>query len=125
MIICRIISQSQEHTIKKLNILCKGDFPYLVCFKDKLITRPLKIKVDNESPSFFERIQGDICGPIQPQSGQFQYFMVLIYASSKWSYVCLLSTRNLAFSKLLAQIIKLRAHFIDNLIKKIRLDNAG
>ena len=50
--------------------------------------------------------------------------MELIDASSKWSYVCLLSTRNLAFAKLLAQILKLRAHFSDQ-IKKIRLDNAG
>ena len=51
--------------------------------------------------------------------------MVLIDASSKWSYVCLLSTRNLAFAKLLAQILKLRAHFPNNHIKKIRLDNTG
>ena len=50
--------------------------------------------------------------------------MVLIDASSKWSYVCLLSTRNLIFAKLLVQILKLRAHFPDNQIKKIRLDNA-
>ena len=51
--------------------------------------------------------------------------MELIDASSKWSYVCLLSTHNLTFAKLLAQIIKLRAHFLDNQIKTIRLDNAG
>ena len=43
----------------------------------------------------------------------------------RWSHVCLLSTRNLAFAKLLAQIIKLRAHFPDHQIKSIRLDNAG
>ena len=51
--------------------------------------------------------------------------MVLIDASSKWSHVCLLSTRNMAFAKLLAAIIKLRAQFPDHTIKKIRLDNAG
>ena len=51
--------------------------------------------------------------------------MVLIDASSKWSYVCLLSTRNLAFAKLLAQTLKLWAHFPENEIKKIRLDNTG
>ena len=81
--------------------------------------------MDSEAPGFLERIQGDICGPIHPSSGPFRYFIVLIDASSKWSYVCLLSTRNLAFAKLLAQILKLRAHFPDNQIKKIRLDNAG
>ena len=34
---------------------------------------------------------------------------------------CILSTRNQAFAKLLAQLIKLRAHFPDYPIKKIRL----
>ena len=38
--------------------------------------------------------------------------------------MCLLSSRNLTFAKLLAQIIRLRAHFPDNQIKSIRLDNA-
>ena len=51
--------------------------------------------------------------------------MVLIDASTRWSHVCLLYTRNVAFARLLAQIIKLRAHFSDSAIKTIRLDNAG
>ncbi|KAM1495394.1 hypothetical protein ACFXTO_030114 [Malus domestica] len=51
--------------------------------------------------------------------------MVLVDASTRWSHVCLLSTRNAAFSKLLAQVIKLRAHHPDYPIKSIRLDNAG
>ena len=51
--------------------------------------------------------------------------MVLVDASTRWSHVCLLSTRNAAFAKLLAQIIKLRAHHPDYPIKSIRLDNAG
>ena len=51
--------------------------------------------------------------------------MVLMDASTRWTHVALLSTRNTAFSKLLAQIIKLRAHHPDYPIKSIRLDNAG
>ena len=51
--------------------------------------------------------------------------MFLIDASSRWSHVCLLSSRNLAFAKLLTQIIRLRAQFPDYPIKAIRLDNAG
>ena len=82
-------------------------------------------KIEKENPMFLERIQGDICGPIHPPCGPFRYFMVLIDASSRWSHVCLLSTRNVAFAKFLAQIIKLRAHFPDYTIKKVRLDNAG
>ena len=51
--------------------------------------------------------------------------MVLIDASSRWSHFCLLSTSNVAFVRLLAQIIRLQAHFPDYLIKKIRFDNTG
>ena len=51
--------------------------------------------------------------------------MVLIDASTRWSHVCLLSSRNVAFARLLAQIIRLRAQFSDHPIKTIRLDNAG
>src|ERR1017187_6135398 len=64
-------------------------------------------------------------GPISPPCGPFRYFMVLIDASTRWSHVCLLSTRNVAFARLLAQIIQLRANFPDYQIKRIRLDNAG
>ena len=51
--------------------------------------------------------------------------MVLVDTSTRWSHVSLLSTRNVAFAKLLAQIIKLRAQFSDYPIKTIRLDNAA
>jgi hypothetical protein len=91
----------------------------------KLIVRPSPLKVKNEIPAFLERIQGDICGPIQPLSGPFSYFMVLIDASSKWSHVCLLSTRNYAFAKLISQIIRIKNTFPDHRIKSIRMDNAG
>ena len=90
-----------------------------------MIVRPSHTKVLVESPTFLEQIQGDICGPIHPPSGPFRYFMVLIYVSSRWSHVYLLYTRNVAFSRLLAQIIRLQAHFSKYPIKKIRLDNAG
>ena len=46
--------------------------------------------------------------------------MVLVDASTCWSHVYMLS----AFSKLLAQVIKLRAHHPDYSIKSIRMDNA-
>ena len=95
------------------------------CSQGKLIVRPSINKIMFESPVFLERIHGDICGPIHPPCGPFRYFMVLIDASTRWSHVCLLSTRNVAFARLLAQIIKLRAHFSDYPIKTIRLDNAG
>jgi hypothetical protein len=50
--------------------------------------------------------------------------MVLIDASKRWSNMCLLSTRNHAFAKLITQIIKLRANHPEHRIKSIRMDNA-
>ena len=43
----------------------------------------------------------------------------------RWSHVCLLSTRNIAFTGLLAQIIRLKTQFTYHPIKTIHLDNAG
>ena len=51
--------------------------------------------------------------------------MVIIDAPTRWLHVCLLSSRNQAFARLLAQIIRLRAHFQDFSLKTIRLENAG
>ena len=95
------------------------------CSQGKLIVRSSINKIMCESPVFLERIHGYIRGPIHPPCGPFRYFMVLIDASTRWSHVCLLSTRNVPFVRLIAQIIKLRAHFSDYPIKTIRLDNAG
>ena len=97
----------------------------VACSQGKLIIKPSFTKVEYESSTFLEHIQGDIYGPIHPPSGPFRYFMVLIDASTRWSHVCLLSTRNIAFARLLAQIIQLKAQFLDHPIKTIRLDNAG
>ncbi|MFS7999224.1 putative RNA-directed DNA polymerase [Helianthus anomalus] len=122
----RIIENTHGHPLKYQKIPQSDKMPLCTsCSLGKLITRPSSLKVDKELPMFLERIQGDICGPIHPPCGPFRYFMVLIDASSRWSHVSLLSTRNIAFAKFLAQIIKLRAHFPDYTVKRVRLDNAG
>ena len=78
-----------------------------------------------ESSIFLERIYGDICRHIHPPCGPFCYFMILIDAFTRWSHVCLLSTCNVAFARLLTQIIKLQAQFLEYTIKTIRLYNVG
>ena len=62
---------------------------------------------------------------MQPACVSFKYFMLLINASTRWSHVCLLSSRNVAFARFLAQIIRLRAQFSDYTIKTVRLDHAS
>jgi hypothetical protein len=68
--------------------------------------RPSPPKIKTEPLKYLERIQGDVCGPIASNSRPFKYFMVLINTSTRWSHVCLLSTRNHAFAKIMSQIIK-------------------
>ena len=121
----RILHQSNGHSLTNGYISSHNHYNFIACNQGKFITRPSSLKVNSDPPQFLERIQGDICGTIDPPSGPFRYFMVLVDASTRWSHVCLISTRNLAFARLLAQIIKLRAHFPYHPIKTIRLDNAG
>ena len=121
----RIIKHSNGHPLNNQKILLPNELSCEACLQGKLIVRPSINKIMFESPVFLERIHEDICGHIHPPCGHFHYFMVLIDASTRWSHVCLLSTRNVAFVRLLAQIIKLRAHFSEYPIKTIRLDNAG
>ena len=121
----KIIGNSIGHNLsstkfpKSSNVMCTS------CVTGKLILRPSYLKIKEEPLKFLERIQGDICGPIQSLSGPFRYFMVLIDASMRWSHVSLLSTRNHAFARLIAQVIKLKAHHPEHPIKSIRMDNVA
>ena len=121
----RIVQNSNGHPLTSRQILVTNGYTCAACSKGKLIIRPSFTKVTFESPAFLEHIQEDICGPIHPPSGPFRYFMVLIDASTRWSHVCLLSSRNVTFARLLAQIIRLKAQFPNHPIKTIRLDNVG
>ena len=100
--ILRIITNSNGHPLLSRHIAISNDNPCKACSQGKLVIRSSQLKVDVESPSFLQRIQGDICGPIQPSCGPFRYFMVLFDASTRWLYVCLLFTQNVAFARLLA-----------------------
>ena len=87
-----IVQNSNGHTLRSKQISTSPDFICVVCSRGKLIIKPYFTKIMFESLAFLEHTQGDICGPIHPPSGPFQYFMVLIYVSTRWSHACLLST---------------------------------
>jgi GAG-pre-integrase domain len=89
IIMRRIIKSANEHPLKDPKILLSKDLSCATCFLGKLIIRQSKNKIENESPLFLERIQGDICVPISSPCGPFRYFMVLIDASTRWSHICL------------------------------------
>ena len=111
--------------LKNQKILLPRDHLCAPCSKGKLIIKSSPSKIVNETPNFLEQIQGDTCGPIHPSSGPFNYFIVLVDASTRWPHVCLVFSRNVAFAKLLAQIIRLQAQFSNYPIKSFRFDNAS
>jgi hypothetical protein len=120
----KIITNSIGHDLTEAKFPKSSDYICTTCATWKWILRPSPLKIRAEPLRFLERIQGDICGLIEPSSGPFRYFMVLIDASTRWSHACLLFTRNHAFAKIMSQIIKLKAHYPEHWIQSIRMDNA-
>jgi hypothetical protein len=104
----KIIPNSVGHNLSNTKLPQSSDYVCTACTIGKLILRPSYLKIRAKPVKFLERIQGDICGPIQPLSRTFRYFMILIDASMRWYHVSLLSTQNHAFAKLIAQVIKLK-----------------
>jgi hypothetical protein len=78
----KIITNSIGHNLSNTKLLQSSDYVCTACATGKLILRPSYLKIRVEPLKFLECIQGDICGPIQPLSGPFRYFMVLIDAST-------------------------------------------
>ena len=96
----RINETSSDHSLKNQKFFHDNELSCVACSQGKLISSPSLNKVGYESLSFLQRIQDDIYGLIHPTPcGPFRYFMVLIDA---WSHVCLLSSLNLVFARLLA-----------------------
>jgi hypothetical protein len=77
----KIIRNCTSHDLKDVKFPKSNDFVCTSCAMGKLILQPSPLKIHAEPLSFLERIQEDICGPIQPLCGPFRYFMVLIDAS--------------------------------------------
>jgi hypothetical protein len=113
----KIIGNCTGHDLKDTKILKSNNFVCTSCAMEKLILRPSPLKIHAEPLRFLERIQGDICGPIQQLCGPFRYFMVLINTSIRWSHVCLLSTRNHAFVKFMTLVIRLKMNYSKYRIK--------
>jgi hypothetical protein len=79
----KIMSNSSGHGMSNKKFPESSDFMCTSCATGKLMLRPSHLKIQAKPLKFLERIQGDICGPIQPLSGPFRYFMVLIDASTR------------------------------------------
>jgi hypothetical protein len=121
----KIIDNCIGHNLREAKFPKQTYFMCTACVTGKLILRLSPLKIHTEPLKFLERIQGDIYGLIQPLGESFNYFMVLIDASTQWSHVCLLSTQNHVFAKFMTQVIRLKANFPEHQIQSIRFDNVA
>ena len=96
----------------------------VACIHGKLIRKPSHWTLPSELPPPLHRLQGDICGPIDPPSGTFRYYFVLVDALGSHFELSLLLTRNLVFPKTLAIFLRYKNHFPEFPIKHLRMDNA-
>jgi hypothetical protein len=115
----KIIGNFIDHDMENVKFPYNKDFCCTTCATGKLILKPSYLKIRAKPLKFLESIQGNICGLIQSLSGPFRYFMVLIDASTRWSHISLLSTRNHLFAKIMAQLIKWKAHYPEHRIQSI------
>jgi hypothetical protein len=121
----KIIKNCTGHDLKDAKFPKSDDFVCTLCAMEKLILWPSLLKIHAEPLKFFERIQEDICNPIQQLYDHFRYFMILIYTSIRWSHVCLLSICNHTFAKFIMQLIRLKMNYPEYRIKNICMDNAA
>jgi hypothetical protein len=68
----KIIGNCTGHDLKDAKFPKSNDFVCTSCAMGKLILRPSPLKIHVEPLRFLERIQGDICGPIQSLCGLFR-----------------------------------------------------
>ena len=118
-----ITEHSHGHPLKNQEIILPNECSCVASSRSKLIVRPSFTKIMSELLVFLERIHEDICGPIHLLCGPFHYFMILIDAFTRWSHVCLILTCNVAFARLLAQMIILQVQFPNYPIQVIRHGN--
>lgn len=77
-----------------------------------------------ENPEFLSHLSVDEHGPIEPPSGPFKYFMVIVCRGTRRSFVYLLSSKDVALSTVVKFIVQMRTQYPERRTKKIRFDNA-
>jgi hypothetical protein len=98
--------------------------PCETCAIGKFQTAKFQYHLPTNIPEFLSHIQVDIHGPIEPRSGPFRYFMIIICRGTRKSFLYLLSSKDQALPQIVKFIIKVRVQYPERQIKKIRFDNA-
>ena len=117
----RMISLLEGHTLCTRDVEKTGRCG--AYSEGKFSIQASKWKLPTELLQPLERLQGDVYSPITSLYGPFNYFFVLIDASSHHADVSLFSTRNLVFPKLLAMLLKICTHYPNSSVKALQVDN--
>ena len=77
-----------------------------------------------ENPEFLSHLAVDQHGPIDPPSGPFKYFMVIICRGTRRSFVYLLTSKDIALATVIKFMVRMKTQYPERQTKKIRFDNA-
>ena len=94
------------------------------CALGKFQAAKFDYHLPTENPEFLSHLAVDEHGPIDPPSGPFKYFMVIVCRGTRRSFVTLLSSKDLALATMVKFIIRVRTQYPERQVKKIRFDNA-
>ena len=83
----------------------------VACIQWKLIRKPSHWILPSELPQPLHMLHGNICGPIDPPSGTFRYYFVLVDVSGSHLEVSLIPTRNMVFPRTLAIFLRYKTTF--------------
>jgi hypothetical protein len=93
------------------------------CAKANIKRSPFPHVASHRATTLLERIHCDICGPLPPCYGSYQYFILFIDCYSRFIFVSFMKSRDDA-SRLFTEFRAIAQNFSDHTIKILRVDNA-
>lgn len=93
------------------------------CAKANIKRFPFPRIASTRATNLLERIHCDICGPLPPCYGSYQYFILFIDCYSRFIFVCFMKSRDEA-PRHFNEFRALAQNFSNQSIKLLRVDNA-
>jgi hypothetical protein len=94
-----------------------------VCAEANIKRSPFPVTASNRATSLLERVHCDVCGPLPPCFGSYQYFILFICCYSRFVFVYFMKTRDEAPQHFI-DFCAFAQKFSDHKVKILRVDNA-
>jgi transposase InsO family protein len=94
-----------------------------ICTEANIKRSPFPPTASNHATSLLERIHCDVCGPLPPCFGSYQYFILFICCYSRFVFVYFMKTRDEAPQHFI-DFCTFAQKFSEHKIKILRVDNA-